>query len=300
MKKSAGKIILFGLICAAWTGAADFAFCTTPTHTSPEPSSLISGDGYQLAKTWFLPDYDNPFNSRQNDISNRPDYRPPDASRTCEGYGFLSEPPEFYTCDTIRPDNVKLCYRNCVPDPDKLCPSLGYEKVCPDGWAMSEERCPYDDSFAKCCNLCRDYPHETIPDGYDESASCSGCDGVRYQIVPHDCPDEFVECEYGPALDTEICQSGETLKYNSCKKCPFNCSLTSCPPNNICEREDCSGFYCAVGCALNAVDLETYWCNGAAWCLVPAGNITPETGCPSGQINTEAWCGGALGCVMKL
>ena len=299
MTKSYNRLKYFVLTCLLMAVFPAEASCTIHTPLL-EPASFVSDTSYQLAKTCFLPDCSYVFNSRDYEVSDRPDYQPPDASRSCEGYGFLSEPPEFYTCDTIRPDNVKLCYRNCVPDPDKLCPSLGYEKVCPDGWAMSEERCPYDDSFAKCCNLCSDYPHETIPDGYDESASCSGCDGVRYQIVPHDCPDEFVECEYGPALDAEICQSGETLKYNSCKKCPFNCSLTSCPPNNICEREDCSGFYCAVGCALNAVDLETYWCNGAAGCLVPVGNITPETGCPSGQINTEAWCGGALGCVMKL
>ena len=189
-------------------------------------------------------------------------------------------------------------YEKCELNVEEAC--KGYVKSCSEGWQLrSDGRCEYDDSYGTCCNLCAGYDYEEIPEGYVEMERCESCTGPKYKIEINPC-DGFSECEYGPALDAEICQSGETLKYNSCKKCPFNCSLTSCPPNNICEREDCSGLYCAVGCALNAVDLETYWCNGAAWCLVPAGNITPETGCPSGQINTEAWCGGALGCVMKL
>ena len=89
MKKSAEKIILFGLICAGWIGSADSAFCTTPTHTSPKPSSLISGDGYQLAKTWFLPDWQADTRSYNTDNGNNDDGEG-DVDKTCETYGFVS------------------------------------------------------------------------------------------------------------------------------------------------------------------------------------------------------------------
>ena len=55
------------------------------------------------------------------------------------------------------------------------------------------------------------------------------------------------------------CQSGETLKYNSCKKCLFECSLTACPAYTLCRYEECSERYCAIGCAEGSFDEEAYW-----------------------------------------
>ncbi len=52
--------------------------------------------------------------------------------------------------------------------------------------------------------------------------------------------------------------------YKNCKPCPNECKLDSCPKGTICQKEECSKKYCAIGC-----EKPTY----IGWCK------QPETDC---------------------
>lgn len=45
------------------------------------------------------------------------------------------------------------------------------------------------------------------------------------------------------------CLSGETLMYKACKECPNACAeYPYCPEGTICQKDECSGTYCPIGC----------------------------------------------------
>ena len=52
----------------------------------------------------------------------------------------------------------------------------------------------------------------------------------------------------GPEIGAGTCQSGNETLYDNCKSCPYECSLSSCPDNYTCTKEECSGMYCKSGC----------------------------------------------------
>ena len=74
--------------------------------------------------------------------------------------------------------------------------------------------------------------------------------------------------ELGPVTPGDYCLSGGVKYYNSCKTCENKCTLDECPAGVSCTLEDCSGKYCAVGCAVGSYDLDNYWCGGALRCWV--------------------------------
>ena len=72
--------------------------------------------------------------------------------------------------------------------------------------------------------------------------------------------------EMGAVTPSDYCLLNGIKYYNNCKTCENKCTLSSCPEGNVCEYEDCSQKYCAIGCATNYKDLDNYWCNGAMRC----------------------------------
>ena len=46
-------------------------------------------------------------------------------------------------------------------------------------------------------------------------------------------------------------ESGDVIKYASCKNCESDCYLETCPKGSVCSLDDCSGLYCVTGCEVN-------------------------------------------------
>ena len=150
------------------------ATATCTTHISLlEPASLVSGNEYQLAKTYWLPDYQSIYNSNIN----APDVSGPfdggDDKRRCEDYGLVSACESGASGTLQRPLPNLRCYANCrcadvyQYDDNNCQPPYytsgnscggkysrcelnveeaceGYVKSCASGWQLSlDGRCEY-------------------------------------------------------------------------------------------------------------------------------------------------------------
>ena len=172
--------------------------------------------------------------------------------------------------DDYELDNDKRCIEegytltSCPEgyEPYNYCPydRTYFEKCvssCPSDYVTCEE--PYhgvgeacDGKYASCeCTPCGSgYDYTTIPEGYiQDGEACLDCDGkTKYKIKPNPC-DGFMDCgNMGPEIGAGTCQSGNETLYDNCKACPYECSLSSCPDNYTCTKEECSGMYCKSGC----------------------------------------------------
>ena len=308
MKKSAGKFILFGLICAAWTGAADFAFCTTPTHTSSEPSSLISGDGYQLAKTWFLPDWQADTRSYNTDGDNDTD-EGGDAGSSCAAYGFQDMDTidtSVYSCTVVQPVVGLKCYKSCF---------------CKSDFQYSASNCSEDDgkilSGQTCGGLyesCVCKPSVTLGAGEKCDLSCDGACVEKSCAAAVEYDEENGEyCAESCASDSSVCTEkgcNQICKDTFTGDIPTNAHYTT----ESCS--DCSGSYdiktgwecdvgyhaagslCTPNCTQSCYDTYTEALPAHAEyvtepCSDCSGNYTIKTGwaCVSGYEDTDSyWC----------
>ena len=167
-----------------------------------------------------------------------------DNDKRCEEEGYLL---------TSCPEGMK---------PYNFCPydNTYFEKCvssCPSDYVTCEE--PYhgvgeacDGKYASCeCTPCGSgYDYTTIPEGYvQDGEACLDCDGkTKYKIKPNPC-DGYMDCgDMGSEIGAGTCQSGNETLYDNCKSCPYECSLSSCPDNYTCTKEECSGMYCKSGC----------------------------------------------------
>ena len=203
MKKSAGKFILFGLICAGWIGSADFAFCTTPTHTSLEPSSLVSGSGYQLAKTWFLPDWQADTRSYNTDGDNNTDEdnNGGDAGSSCATYGFQdidTIDTSLYSCTVVQPVVGLKCYKSCFCKADFQYTSSNCSED--DGKILSGRTC--DGLYESC--ICK--PSVTLGAGEKCDLSCDGTCVEKSCAAAVEYDEENGEyCAESCASDSSVC-----------------------------------------------------------------------------------------------
>lgn len=268
------------------------------TLPGPKPDLRIAERSrqaeFRIAAVWFLPDYQN--SAKRVEASRRPT-----KNLKCQNYGYVSSCPSGKIGTAVHPYPGFTCYKNCK------CPSSyqytaancsspyyltgavcdgkytqcqlntaeacgDYMQRCPAGWEMSGERCRYDNTYGKCCNLCEGFDYAEIPQGYVETAHCDGCHGRRYQVGINPC-EGYSECRYGASAGAKVCYSGTVKKYSQCQSCRFECELAACPVGNICRYESCSGKYCAEGCAVNYQPKESYWCGNdlSCWLQIGAG-----------------------------
>lgn len=122
----------------------------------------------------------------------------------------------------------------------------------------------------------RYYSGCVCPSNYNQT-----CDGQNQQGVGEGCNDngtvKYTSCQckagysmtctdIGPVTPSDYCLMNGIKYYNNCKTCENKCTLDSCPAGVSCTQEECSGKYCAVGCAVDYKDLDNYWCSGALRC----------------------------------
>ena len=167
-----------------------------------------------------------------------------DNEKRCEEEGYL-----LTSCpEGMKPYNFcpydRTYFEKCVPS----CPS-DYVTCEPPYYGVGEA---CDGKYASCeCTPCGSgYDYTTIPEGYiQDGEACLDCDGkTKYKIKPNPC-DGFMDCgNMGPEIGAGTCQSGNETLYDNCKACPYECSLSSCPDNYTCTKEECSGMYCKSGC----------------------------------------------------
>ncbi len=274
MKKSAEKIILFGLICAAWTGAADFASCTTPTHTSPKPSSLISGDGYQLAKTWFLPDWQadtRSYNTNfDNDIDN--DNSGGDIEKNCETYGFASPGSvdlSLYDCSDydLKPLYGLECYTGCS---------------CKSKFQYNTSNCDIADGYVLSGSSCGG-KYETCACRAEFQYTSSNCSG-EYRPAGESCGGKYNKCEGRPCSDGGFYDSEQPNMKCSAKsyggKSCYDCYVPDCSEGGL-ETAAKTGYIC---------ETKEYYGKTCYSCMVdPCYNLVSKS-CPYGCEKTYDQC----------
>lgn len=165
------------------------------------------------------------------------------------------------------------CFLNCNNDLFKYsCSGAGYATIQSDnkkcGSKYSECTCTdiYKWSGTACIlKNCTDYGYlanenktqscnkETPRSGL-ECWNCKECQGTLYNcssISNNDGADtSSMAC--GGRYATCKCKAGYYWNNGSCPKvCSNSCSLDSCPTGYACEKEECSGKYCIVGCQSN-------------------------------------------------
>lgn len=263
-------LICFQLSCAGLfphTDRQKQIFLPTVVETKPAPHDASQRyKAFRTAGVYFLPDSyeDANMKERSTDINVDIDY-----TQMCqkEGYNItFCELPSYVSFPC--PYDSKI-YRECLEDRPRACREAGYTDSCDSSQQLGDtDRCPWDDSFGKCCNRCDGYEYtvETIPQGYiADGAPCLSCQGNKYRIKINPC-EGFVECDLGGAAGAAECVSGTVKKYASCKACPAGCSA-SCPENADCFQ--CDGKYCISSCREGFMSFENYYCNQALMCLIP-------------------------------
>ena len=171
--------------------------------------------------------------------------------------GYKTCEPPYYGVGAACGDK----YASCEEDTERACEELDSEftDTCQEGWKVDPSNsCKYDPTYGKCCNLCSEYDHTTIPEGYvQDGESCLDCDGqTKYKVIVNPC-DGFQDCgSMGGAAGAATCQSGNTIKYDNCKPCPNLGKYATCPQGMNCEYEECSGLWYMTNCQAN----YTYYC----------------------------------------
>ena len=190
-----------------------------------------------------------------------------------EGSGFCPYDSSYFEkCVSSCPSNYVTCevpyygvgeacdgkYASCEKDTERACQELnpGYVDECGTGQQLSDDRCSYDNTYGTCCNTCAGYDNTTIPEGYVQDGEvCTSCDGQEhYKVKPNPC-DGFMDCgSMGGEAGAKTCLSGTTTMYDNCKACPNLGEYTTCPSCTICQYEECSGLWYAIGCVTNCTD----------------------------------------------
>lgn len=220
-------------------------------------AAMISTHSVYGAAYW-LPEYpDKGFNGYSEDGNGGFIYS---AAQECRdnGYTIKSCPAgshPVHKCPTGLDSSLyKECFSNAA-----ACTGEGYVLSCPAGQEPDLTKyCNHDNLYIKCkCSLCLGYDYseaEANSLGYiADGQPCNSCGTLKYKRKAAPCDGYNYdssncgvnECQ---TLEGATCQSGNILKYKECKACP--------PPVPTCDYPK--------------VKIDTYWCNGALRCWLPA------------------------------
>ena len=197
------------------------------------------------------------------------------------GYPLTSCTPPGYP-DKFCPYDASY-FASCKENPSKACADTGYINSCPTGEILDPNGlCPYDKSYGNCiCNPCTGYDYtyeEATEQGYEVNGdACDSCGSLKYKRKAAECRG-YYSCNCGGEIGSPDCWSGSLQLFQKCQECcDHKCTLDACPSGVICTLEECSGKYCAIGCAVGSVSLEDYWCNGALQYWMPPMGVCQGT-----------------------
>ena len=150
-----------------------------------------------------------------------------------------------------------ICNRTLYPVESCASPQVVSDDSCIEGNKKYYSECLCPSNYNQIC------------DGKNQEGNGEGCtyQGTT-QYTGCRCKNGYnMTCgDLGPVTPSDYCLMNGIKYYNNCKTCENKCSLTACPTGVVCEKENCSGKYCPVGCAVNYKDLDNYWCAGALRC----------------------------------
>ena len=222
------------------------ATCTTHTPLL-EPASFVSDSPYQLAKTWFLPDWQNdtrsyntssgsddkgggdPWNDDNNNENNDNNVS------SCSVYGFQETSTvdtSLYSCTVVRPLTGLTCYKDCVCKSDFQYTASNCSADA--GKELSGRSC--DGKYESC--VCK--PSVTLGAGEKCALSC-GDNCVEKSCEASVSVGTGEECSECCASNTGICTA---------KKCKASVSYDSS-----------KGEYCAESCASSSGTCTKKGCN---------------------------------------
>ena len=166
--------------------------------------------------------------------------------------------PKTISGDSCGDKYMCYCDRSLYPETKCVSPMVaeGGESCVEDGVTYYKQCvCP-----SQYSQICGDQNQQGVGEGCTQN-------GVTYYTSCQCKSGYTMTCsDLGPVTPTDYCLLKGIKYYNNCKTCENKCTLASCPTGNICEYEDCSQKYCAIGCATNYKDVDNYWCNGAMRC----------------------------------
>ena len=241
MTKSYNILKYLVLTCLLIGAFPATATCTTHTPLL-EPASLVSDSSYQLAKTWFLPDWQSDTRSYNTNAGNNDDGGG-DVEKTCETYGYASPGSvdlNLYDCSDydIKPLYGLKCYTGCVCKPKFIYTSSNCNTSA--GYTLSGLSCggKYESCVCsrECCSDSMCGSNETCQNG--SCVSLDPCTGITCGT-------------------NEVCSNGSCICASGYKSCNGTCiSNSSCCTNSDCgNNQTCSNGVCNCSSGYNS-------CNG--------------------------------------
>ena len=285
------------------------ATCTTHTPLL-EPASLVSDNSYQLAKTWFLPDWQADTRSYNTDGDNDTDEdNSGDAGSSCATYGFQdmdTVDTSVYSCTVVQPVVGLKCYKSCFCKADFQYSASNCSED--DGKILSGRTC--DGLYESC--VCK--PSVTLGAGEKCDLWCYGSCVEKSCAAAVEYDEKSGEyCAESCASDSSVCTE------KGCNRICKDTFTGDVPTNAHYTTEscsDCSGSYeiktgwecdvgyhaagslCTPNCTQSCYDTYTEALPAFAEyvtepCSDCSGNYTIKTGwtCVSGYEDTESyWC----------
>ena len=200
--------------------------------------------------------------------------------------------------DTACPHSPEY-YKTCKTDNVRACKEEGYSLVCDTGKVRDGNQvCSYDDSFAKCvCDPCIGFDYtiaQASEQGYEPGEVCNSCGTIKYKRVENAC-EGYKTCDCGGEVGADVCYSGTTQKFDTCKECcdasvykydASNCSGDKEPAGNSCGGKfDTCKTICVSGYKYGTFDKDTSKCQIAINTLKETGllDLQEDLYCGPGQ-----------------
>lgn len=193
-------------------------------------------------------------------------------------YDFCSENPQYFKtcCDNKYKYTPSQCQYPMTRSGDScggkyMCycdRSLYAYSSCPSPKVVTSSSCTENGVTYYSSCVCPSYYNQSCTGQNQQGVgtACSENGNTKYTSCQCKAGYNQTCSELGPVNAGDYCLMNGIKYYNSCKTCANKCSLAVCPAGVSCTQEDCSGKYCAMGCAVNYKDLDNYWCNGALRC----------------------------------
>ena len=166
-----------------------------------------------------------------------------------------------------------MCYcdRSLYPVESCASPKVTTSDSCTEGGKKYYSGCVCPSNYNQTCT------------GQNQQGQGTGCTyngTTKYTSCQCKSGYSMTCTNIGPVTPSDYCLMNGIKYYNDCKTCENKCKLDSCPAGVSCTREDCSGKYCAVGCATGYVN----WCTKPETDCAKLGYTKSVSQCADGYL----------------